>query len=82
MAVPPSISIRSSRELRTSLVGIYYYALAGPVPVAAPLLGWLCNVGGTKVAFEVAGGCALAVTAVAAVVVRRGPQGAGNPVAA
>jgi MFS family permease len=77
-----TIQLASPDHVRGRVLGIYYYALAGPVPLAAPLLGWLCSTGGTKLAFEVAGGCALAVTATAAFVVRRGPQGATKPVAA
>ena len=53
------------------MLGIYFYALMGPVPLAAPFLGWLCSVGGTELAFEVAGASALAVTALGVFAVTR-----------
>jgi MFS family permease len=58
-----TIQLASPDHIRGRVLGIYFYALMGPVPLAAPFLGWLCSVGGTELAFEVAGASALAVTA-------------------
>jgi MFS family permease len=69
-----TIQLASPDHIRGRVLGIYYYGLMGPVPLAAPLLGWLMSVGGTRLAFEVAGGCALAVTAIAAFAVKHPPQ--------
>jgi MFS family permease len=73
-----TIQLASPDHVRGRVIGIYYYALIGPVPLAAPFLGWLCSVGGTKLAFEVAGGCALAVSAVGALFVKRPPERPGT----
>lgn len=69
-----TIQLASPDHIRGRVLGIYYYALIGPVPLAAPFLGWLMSAGGTRLAFEVAGGCALAVTAVSAFAVTHPPR--------
>ena len=72
-----TIQLASPDHLRGRVLGIYYYALIGPVPLAAPLLGWLCATGGTRLAFRVAGVCALGVTGLGMVALRRAPGRAG-----
>src|SRR5262249_50411685 len=59
-------------HIRGRVLGIYAYAWNGPAPLAGPLIGWLCALGGTALAFGLGGVAALAATAVAAVVVGRG----------
>jgi hypothetical protein len=66
-----TIQLASPDHLRGRVLGIYFYALMGPVPVVAPLLGWLCTTGGTRLAFQVAGACA--VTALGMLALRRAP---------
>ena len=68
-----TIQLASPDHLRGRVLGIYFYALMGPVPLAAPLLGWLCNTGGTQLAFQVAGACALAVTGLGMLALRGAP---------
>ena len=36
-----------------------FYAWTAPLPLASPLIGWLCTVGGTELAFAFGGLCAL-----------------------
>jgi len=66
-----TIQLGSPDHIRGRVIGIYYYAWNGPAPLASPLLGWLCAVGGTRLAFGFAGACALAVTTAGAVAVSR-----------
>jgi MFS family permease len=56
-------------HIRGRVLGVYFYAWNGPLPAASPLIGWLCAVGGTELAFAFGGVCALAATAAAAVAV-------------
>jgi MFS family permease len=70
-----TLQLASPDHLRGRVLGIYFYALMGPVPLAAPLLGWLCRTGGTRLAFQVGGLSALAVTALGMVALRRRPAG-------
>jgi MFS family permease len=59
-------------HIRGRVLGIYAYAWNGPAPLAGPLIGWLCALGGTALAFGLGGAAALAATAVAAFLVGRG----------
>jgi len=58
------------------VLGVFFYAWTAPLPLASPLIGWLCSVGGTELAFVFGGLCALAAAAGGAIAVRRG-AGAG-----
>jgi MFS family permease len=69
-----TIQLASPDHIRGRVLGIYFYAWMGPVPLAAPFLGWLMSTGGTRLAFEVAGVCALAVTAISAFIVLHPPK--------
>jgi MFS family permease len=60
-------------HIRGRVLGIYFYAWNGPLPLASPLLGWLCTVGGTQLAFGFAGLCAIAATTGGAVAISRAP---------
>ena len=53
------------------MLGLYLFAFAGLTPIGGLLAGWLAEVGGTELAFAVAGACGLAVTAYAAARLRR-----------
>ena len=57
------------------MLGVYFYAWNGPLPAASPLLGWLCTVGGTELAFAFGGICAVLAAAAGAVAVLRSPPG-------
>ena len=45
------------------MLGVYFYAWTAPLPLASPLIGWLCTVGGTELAFVFGGICALTAAA-------------------
>jgi MFS family permease len=42
-------------HLRGRVIGLYFYAFNGTGAIAGILTGWFCDVGGTKLAFVVAG---------------------------
>ena len=42
-------------HLRGRVIGLYFYAFNGTGAIAGILTGWLCDVGGTELAFVVAG---------------------------
>ncbi|MGL6278342.1 MAG: MFS transporter, partial [Gaiella sp.] len=66
------VQLAAPDRLRGRVVAIYPFAFAGLTPVGGLVAGWLAEVGGTPLAFGVAGGGALAVTAWAARVLGRG----------
>ena len=51
--------------LRGRLIGIYLFAFVGLAPVGGLLAGWLADVGGTPLAFSVAGATSLVTIALA-----------------
>jgi MFS family permease len=66
-----AIQLESPDYIRGRVLGLYYYAWNGLAPVGSILVGWLCDVGGTTLAFSIAGTTALGVTAAGAAAVRR-----------
>lgn len=66
-----AVQLESPDHIRGRVLGIYYYGWNGLAPLGALLVGWLCDVGGTTLAFAVAGGCAVAVVAAGAAMLRR-----------
>jgi MFS family permease len=66
-----SIQLASPDHLRGRVLGLYYYAWNGLAPVGAVLVGWLCDAGGTGLAFAVGGVFALAMTAFGAAAIAR-----------
>jgi MFS family permease len=71
-----TLQLTSPDPLRGRVVSLYYFAFMGSGPFAGLLAGWLAEVGGTRLAFAVAGTAALAATAVAALVLRGQGRGA------
>jgi MFS family permease len=59
------VQLGAPDKLRGRLIGIYLFAFIGLAPVGGLLAGWLADVGGTELAFSVAGLAALAAIAVA-----------------
>jgi len=49
------VQLQAPDYIRGRVLGIYYYAWAGLSPLGALLTGWLCALGGTELAFAVAG---------------------------
>ena len=64
------LQLAAPDRLRGRVLGLYLFVFAGLSPVGGLLSGWLASVGGTELAFAVAGICGLAVTAYIAVRVR------------
>lgn len=65
-----TIQLAAPGQLRGRAMAIYGYVFVGTAPPGGLLAGWLSSVGGTQLAFLVAGGVSLAAV-VAAVVVRQ-----------
>ena len=64
------LQLTAPDRLRGRVLGLYLFAFAGLTPIGGLLAGWLADVGGTELAFAVAGVCGLAVTAYAVVRLR------------
>jgi transmembrane secretion effector len=59
------LQLTAPDRLRGRVLSLYLFAFAGLAPVGGLLAGWLADVGGTTLAFAVAGVAGLAVTAAA-----------------
>ncbi|HUY70712.1 MAG TPA: MFS transporter [Gaiellaceae bacterium] len=70
-----AVQLETPDHIRGRVLGVYFYAWNGPLPAASPLIGWLCTVGGTELAFAFGGTCALLAAAAGAVAVKRSPPG-------
>jgi MFS family permease len=66
-----ALQLEAPDYLRGRVVGLYYYAFNGFAPVGGLLAGWLSAHGGTQLAFFVAGTIGVAMSALAAVQLRR-----------
>ena len=66
-----ALQMETPDYIRGRVLGIYFYAWNGPLPLASPLLGWLCAVGGTELAFAFAGLCAVGATVAGALAITR-----------
>ena len=66
-----TLQLATPDRLRGRVMGLYFFAFNGAGPAGGMLAGWLAAVGGTALAFTVAGSAALAVTAVAVTVLGR-----------
>jgi MFS family permease len=58
-----TVQLATPDYLRGRVLGIYFYAWNGLAPLGALLVGWLCAVGGTELAFLVVGVAGLASVA-------------------
>ena len=65
-----AIQLASPDYIRGRVLGLYYYAWNGLAPFGALLVGWMCDTGGTELAFAVGGTSALAMTALGAAAVK------------
>jgi MFS family permease len=66
-----AIQLASRDSIRGRVLGLYYYAWNGFAPLGALAVGWLCDRGGTELAFAVAGASALVMTALGALAIAR-----------
>ena len=58
-----TVQLEAPDHLRGRVLGIYFYAWNGLAPLGALVVGWLCSVGGTELAFAVLGCIGLAAVA-------------------
>ena len=61
------IQLGSPDHLRGRLIGLYLFAFVGLAPIGSLFAGWLAELGGTSLAFVVAGATALVTIALAAI---------------
>jgi MFS family permease len=66
-----AIQLASPDHLRGRVLGLYYYAWNGLAPLGAVIVGWMCDRGGTELAFAVGGASAIAMTLVGAAAIKR-----------
>jgi MFS family permease len=59
------LQLEAPNHLRGRVVGLYFYGFAGTGSVGGLFAGWLADVGGTELAYAVAGSVALAAAVVA-----------------
>jgi MFS family permease len=64
------IQLASADHIRGRVLGLYYYAWNGLAPLGALLVGWMCDRGGTELAFGVGGVAGLAMTVAGAAAVK------------
>ena len=65
-----SIQLASPDHIRGRVLGLYYYAWNGLAPFGALLVGWMCDTGGTELAFVVGGTCGIAMSILGALAIR------------
>ena len=65
-----AIQLASPDYIRGRVLGLYYYAWNGLAPFGALLVGFICDRGGTELAFLVGGTGAIAMTALGAAAVK------------
>jgi MFS family permease len=70
-----TVQLDTPDHLRGRVLGVFFYAWTAPLPLASPLIGWLCAVGGTELAFVFGGVVALLASAGGALAVKRSPPG-------
>jgi MFS family permease len=66
-----AIQLASPDHIRGRVLGLYYYAWNGLAPLGAVIVGWLCDRGGTELAFAVGGVSALVMTMLGAAAISR-----------
>jgi MFS family permease len=69
-----AIQLASADHIRGRVLGLYYYAWNGLAPFGALFVGWMCDHGGTELAFGVGGVSALGMTALGAFAVKHPPR--------
>lgn len=69
-----TLQLSAPPELRGRAVSLYFFAFQGGAPLGGLLAGWLTTIGGTKLAFGIAGAVALGVATVGGLVLRAQPR--------
>lgn len=68
-----TLQLSAPAELRGRAVSLYFFAFQGGAPLGGLLAGWLVTVGGTRLAFAIAGAVAVGVALAGAVALRAQP---------
>jgi len=66
------VQLAAPDDLRGRLIGLYLFAFVGLAPIGSLISGWLVEIGGTPLAFSIAGLVGLAATAYAVAGTREG----------
>ena len=64
------IQLASPDYIRGRVLGLYYYAWNGLAPLGALIVGWMCDRGGTQLAFAAAGAAALVMSVAGALAIK------------
>jgi MFS family permease len=65
-----AIQLASPDHIRGRVLGLYYYAWNGLAPLGALFVGWMCDRGGTELAFAVGGVSVIVMTVLGALAVK------------
>jgi len=65
-----AIQLASPDHIRGRVLGLYYYAWNGLAPLGALVVGWMCDRGGTELAFAVGGVSGLTMTVLGALAIK------------
>jgi MFS family permease len=66
-----TLQLSAPADLRGRAVSLYFFAFQGGAPLGGLLAGWLTTMGGTRLAFAVAGSVAVAVSLLGSLLLRR-----------
>jgi MFS family permease len=65
-----AIQLASPDHIRGRVLGLYYYAWNGLAPLGALIVGWMCDRGGTELAFAAGGASVILMTVLGALAVK------------
>jgi MFS family permease len=65
-----AIQLASPDHIRGRVLGLYYYAWNGLAPLGALIVGWMCDRGGTQLAFAVGGASVIAMSVLGGLAVK------------
>jgi MFS family permease len=65
-----AIQLASPDHIRGRVLGLYYYAWNGLAPLGALIVGWMCDRGGTELAFAAGGTSVIVMTVLGALAVK------------
>jgi MFS family permease len=65
-----AIQLASPDHIRGRVLGLYYYAWNGLAPLGALIVGWMCDRGGTELAFAAGGASVIVMTVLGAIAVK------------
>jgi MFS family permease len=65
-----AIQLASPDHIRGRVLGLYYYAWNGLAPLGALIVGWMCDRGGTELAFAAGGTSVIVMTVLGGLAVK------------